>query len=277
MPLNDNALTTIGTFKNSIEYTLADKDDIFERLINSASDFLDRICGRILKSATYTHERYDGGEKKICLEKWPVSDVVQVCSGKLDVMRIKYTSTTAYNAYVKVSMTGVDLIVDGSGLSSEFDFATYPTLTSLVAKINAESGWEAAVVNSNYNNYPSTQIFRKLNRFALNQYIYLQVPDEPLDGYEIDYENGILNFSSAFSTGWRNIFVTYTAGYLTVPGALQQICIELVKLKYNQRKDDTGMKSETIGKVYSYTRQDLKDALPPDLMAELELFKSRDF
>lgn len=274
--LNDNALIELEELKLYLDYNDTDKDPFFELLINNVSDFLDRICGRVLKSATYTHERYDGGESKIFLKSWPVSNVAQVCSGKLDVVRIKYTSSTAFNAYVKVTTTGIVLTVDGTSLA-EKTFVTYSILSTMATAINSEAGWQATVASSSYNSYPSAQIFRKLNRFALNQYMYLQLPDEPLDGYEIDYDNGILYFPSAFSSGWRNIFVTYTGGYSTVPGALQQICLELVKLKDNQRKEDKGMKSETIGRVYSYTRQDLKDALPPDMMAELNLFKSRDF
>jgi len=274
--LNDNALITLEELKLYLDKSAdTDEDPFFELLINNASDFLDRYCGRILKSATYTHERYDGGERKIFLQHWPITDVVQVCSGKLDVVRIKYTSTTAYNAYAKVTTTGIILTVDGTPLA-EKTFATYTTLATMATAIDGESGWEAAVVNSDYNSYPSTQIFQKLNRYALNQYVYLQVPDEPIDDYEIDYDNGILDFSSVFTSGWRNIFVTYTGGYSTVPGALQQICLELVKYKYNMRKEDTSMKSETMGKVYEYTRAELKDALPPDMIAELELFRSRD-
>lgn len=275
--LNDNALITLEELKLYLDKSADEAEDpFFELLINNASDFLDRYCGRILKSATYTHERYDGGERKIFLKHWPVTDVVQVCSGELDVVKIKYTSTTAYNAYVKVTTTGIILTVDGTPLA-EKTFATYTTLSTMATAIDGESGWEASVVNSDYNSYPSSQIFQKLNRFALNQYAYLQVPGEPLDGYEIDYDNGILYFSSAFSSGWRNIYITSTGGYTTVPGALQQICLEMVKYKYNNRKQDSGMKSETMGKVYEYTRAELKDALPPDMMAELELFKSRDF
>jgi len=251
-------------------------DYLITQLIARAGDFLDRICGRNLESAEYTHERYDGGERKIFLKNWPVSEVTQISSGKMNAIRIRYTSTTAYNAYAIVSTTGVTLVVDGTVAGAEITFAAPATLLTVATAINALAGWTATVAATAYNGYPATQIFRKLNRFALNQYAYLQIPDEPLDGYEIDYDNGILDFSPIFSSGWRNVFVTYTGGYETVPSALQQICIELVKYKYNNRKQDSGMKSEQIGKVYQYTRQDLKDALPPDMMAELELFKSRD-
>jgi len=170
------------------------------------------------------------------------------------------------------------LTVDGTAIA-EKTFLANATLSAMITAINLESatGWNASIVNTAYNGYLSNQLFQKLNRFALNQDIYLQLPDQPLDGYEMDYDNGILYFPSAFGSGWRNVFVSYTGGYTTVPGALQQICLELVKLKDEKRMQDVNMKSETIGKVYSYTRQDLKDALPADLMAELELFKSRDF
>ncbi|GAJ20728.1 unnamed protein product, partial [marine sediment metagenome] len=70
-----------------------------------------------------------------------------------------------------------------------------------------------------------------------------------------------------FSQGFRNIFVSSVAGYPTIPDALKQICIELVKMKYGQRKNDPAMKSEKIGSVYAYTKKDLTDALPDDLIA----------
>lgn len=138
--LNDNALITLEELKLYLDYNDTDKDPFFELLINNASDFLDRYCGRVLKSATYTHERYDGGVKKIFLGKWPVSAVFQVCSGKLDVVKIKYTSSTVRNAYVSVTTTGIILTVDGTALA-EKTFATYATLTLLAANINGEANW----------------------------------------------------------------------------------------------------------------------------------------
>lgn len=281
---------SLDTHGANNKQTLNIKDThLIEQLINRASDFLNHICGRVLKSTTYAHERYDGGEQKIFLKNWPVSEIVQVCSGKLNVIKIKCTSTTARNAFVGVSSVvvagviagGVYLTVDGVASGAIKTFAGNLLLSNMITAINGESGtgWNASIVSSAYNNYPSDQLFKKLNRFALNQDIHLQMPDQPLDGYEIDYNSGILYLPSTFGSGWRNVFVSYDGGYAStaIPDSLEQICIELVKLKYDQRKQDRNLSSETIGKVYKYTKSDLKDALPSDLMAELELFKSRDF
>ena len=85
--LNDNALVSLEEVKEYIDYSDTDKDPFFETLINNASDFLDRHCHRNLKEITHTLERYDGEGDKLILNNYPVSAIVQICSGKLDVIR----------------------------------------------------------------------------------------------------------------------------------------------------------------------------------------------
>jgi len=271
------------------EQTIKIKGDyLINQLIARAGDFLNRICGRNLESAPYLHERYDGGEQKVFLKNWPVEEVEEVCTGKMDVIKIKCTSTTARNAFVGVSSAisalgvitgGVYLTVDGVVSGAIKTFAANLLLPAMVTAINLESGtgWNASIVNSAYNNYPSNQLFKKLNRFALNQDIHLQMPDQPLDGYEIDYDSGILYLPSTFSKGWRNIFVTYTGGYSTIPPLLQQICIELIKNKYNLIGKDASLKSEKIGRVYAYTMGDFDEALGSAGLSrgDIELFMDR--
>ena len=252
-------------------------DYLISQLLARAEDFLNRLCRRTLEETEYTHERYDGGVQKIFLRNWPVTEITQISSSKAGVIRVRYTSTTAYNAFVIVTTTGVILEVDGTPIA-EKTFAALTTLQTMAASINGEAGCEATVASTNYNSYPSSQLFRKLNRFALNQYIYLEIPDEPIDGYEVEYDTGILRFDPTFSSGWRNIFVTYKAGYVagSIPASLQQIVIALVKYKYNLIGKDPTLKSETIGRVYSYTMGDLEKALSSaGLLEEINLFKAR--
>lgn len=252
-------------------------DYLITQLILRAGDFLNRYCGRTLETTEYTHERYDGGEKKIFLNNWPVSEVTQISSGKMNAIKVKYTSATAYNAYVIVSTTGVTLVVDGVAAGAEMTFVANATVLAMANTINAVAGWTASVAATAYNSFPSTQIFRKLNRFALNQDVYLEIPDEPIDGYEVEYESGILRLASGFSWGWRNIFVTYMGGYTTIPDLLKQICIELVKYKYNLIGKDGSLKSEKIGRVYAYTTGDLDKALGSAGLSwgDIDLFKDR--
>ncbi len=252
-------------------------DYLISQLLARAEDFLNRLCRRTLEETEYTHERYDGGVEKIFLRNWPITKITQISSGKANAIRVRYTSATVYNAFMKVTTTGVILEVDGVALA-EKTFVANATLLAMANSINGEAGWEATVAATTLNSYPSSQIFRKLNRYALNQFIFLEIPDEPIDGYEVEYETGILRWASGFSSGWRNIFVTYNAGYVTgsIPPALQQIVIELVKYKYNLIGKDTALKSEKIGRVYAYTMGDLENALAgTGLMDEINLFMER--
>ena len=248
---------------------------LIEQLINRASDFLNRHCSRTLKTTTYTLKRYSGEGTKLILDDYPVTEIMQICDGTLPGIKIKYTSLTAYNAYARVTKTGVILSVDGAP-EAELLFATYKTLTTMAAEIAKKTNWEASVYHADYGGWPSTLLFEKQNVYALNQYSYLEVPGEPLDGYEEDLEYGIIYLPSEFSEGFKNIFVSCKAGYVTIPPSLEQICIELVKYKYGKAKKDSSIKSEKIGSVYSYTLQDLKEALPSSMLAELDLFTKRD-
>ena len=114
-----------------------------------------------------------------------------------------------------------------------------------------------------------------MNRSALNIIAKLQFPDVPLDYIILDFDSGIIQLPYRFSTGFQNIFVSYTGGYVTIPATLEYICKQLVKFKYDQAKIDLNLKSEKIGEVYEYTRADLKGALPVNLIAELDLFVMR--
>ena len=266
----------IGCLGAVNEQTLLIQDVwLIEQLINRASDFLNRYCHRTLKTTAYTLERYNGEGRKLSLNNYPVTEIDQICQGTINGIQVRHTSTTAYNAYVIVSTLGITLVVDGTAPVVDLTFATNTTLLAMATAINAVAGWTATVANANYNSYPSSQIFRKLNRYALNQDAYLEIPDQPIDDFDVDYDAGIIHLpGSSFSLGFQNIFVSFMAGYVTIPAALEKACIEMVKYKYDLSTKDMSVKSETIGRVYSYTLGDIKKALPDDLMAELESFRA---
>ncbi len=248
---------------------------LIEQLINRASDFLNRYCHRTLKSTTYVLERYNGEGRKLHLNNYPVIEIDQLCQGTINAIQVRYVSATAYNAYVIVSTLGVTLVVDGTASVVDLTFATNTTLLALATAINAVAGWTATVANANYNSYPSSQIFMKLNRYALNQDAYLEIPDTPIDDFDVDYDAGIIKLpGSSFAQGFQNVFVSFAAGYATIPAALEKACIEMVKYKYDLSTKDMTVKSEQIGRVYSYTLGDIKQALPDYLLAEIESFRA---
>jgi len=63
------------------------------------------------------------------------------------------------------------------------------------------------------------------------------------DDYDL-VDNRKLIKNSNFVSGINNIRATYSAGYATLPYEIEQLAIELIARKYNQRKSD-GMNNES--------------------------------
>jgi len=233
-----------------------------ERLIDSASQIVENFLRRKILTRDYLNERYDGhGSVYLELDNYPVTAISQICEGVADVIRAKYTSTTERNAYITVTATGVVLTVDGVS-GAELTFVAYPTITTMAAAINAVASWNAQVIASTFNGYPSTQLFEQANLYGKDVYADLCIPDDPLDGYEIDKNEGRIYRPSGFSSGDRNIFTTYTAGYLTVPYAIKHGVFKLVKDMDDKREESGGesLKSEKLGD-YSYSKGESKNVL----------------
>lgn len=256
------------------EQTLIFYDNyIIERMIDMASDVIEKYLRRKIKTATYTHERYDGGKNLIFLEQYPVTAVTQICNGYEDPIRIKNTSGK-FNAYAIVSVTGVALNVDGIGVA-EKTFVAYATMTLMAAALNAEAGWEAIASSSTKGAWPSNLLFVQPNVFCLNQYVYLQCPDEPLEDYKFDLDDGIVYLSGGFAGGYKDIFITYVAGFATVPDDIIYGTVKFVGMMDDAREEDENMKSEKLGD-YSYTRfttEDLGKALSPEEMKALKRYQ----
>jgi len=275
----DYNLITLEEYKDYVGITATDNDSIYQILLKRASDFIEKYTRRDFLARDYTHERYDGdGGDYLQLENYPVISIAQISIGALDAIRIYYDSSTNYNAHGIVSTLDVDLMVDETGLTTKFTFALYPTLLTMANAINGETNWTGSVDVSDHNSWPSTQLFPQQNVYALETYGYLQVPDEPIYGYEVDANTGIVHYSSGFDTGFNNIFVTYTGGFSAIPDTIKQACCELVKFKFDQSKLDQNLKSESMGdysyaRVDPFTKEGLIKVLPPDLLQELNLFK----
>lgn len=85
--------------------------------------------------------------------------------------------------------------------------------------------------------------------------------------YSVDNETGQVELDGLiFSKGVRNIKVSYTAGYTTIPADLELIAIKLVSFLYNKRFSD-GASSESIGEgsvTYEASiPKDIQDSLVP--------------
>jgi len=80
----------------------------------------------------------------------------------------------------------------------------------------------------------------------------------PAADYEFETGGRMIANVGNWAKGVRNYRVTYSEGFATMPGDVEQLILDLVASRWNNRESDPGLRSETIGD-YSYTRADLEE------------------
>jgi len=78
MPLSSHALTTLAEAKTYLKLNVTDYDSTIERLINAASEAIEKYCNRHFEKAIYT-EWYKGhGRQLLLLNQFPIVSVTSV-------------------------------------------------------------------------------------------------------------------------------------------------------------------------------------------------------
>ncbi len=256
-------------------------DPNLETIQAAIEDQISKYCRRTFESTAYTLERYSGdGTQHLSLKNYPVISLSLLSIGSDDIIRVCNTNTGTF-ASISVTSTGVSLDKDGTATS--LTFAAYTTMSTMVAAINATSGWSATLLSSTYDDYKSNFLLKK---FGLNcidsNYVYLSIPSDPEYDFEVFEDRGIIYRHSGFPSGNHNIFVTYTAGYATIPDDLQLAAKIFCKDFYNKNKNEAiGLQSYRIGDIsYSFSGNTMKDnatdtLIPAEAMAILNRYRKR--
>lgn len=259
------ALTTTSRFKSYIGETSTTYDTLIDALVDRATSALEAYCGHSFGEDTYRH-RFDGdGTTSLFLPEFPVTQVTLLSTALQDVIRIKNTSSDAWNAYVEVVESASDpsvsstmnLVIQGGDDdgSEPLTLSSY-TLTTLVTAINAlVKGWTATLNHSDWGVWDAPELLPCSGLHCLNSYAYVQTPYESeIDFAIIGQRNppyngnvGELRLPIGFANGKQNVIVRYTAGYPTIPDDLEQICLDLVKVYFKSRNTDSTVKSEKLG------------------------------
>jgi hypothetical protein len=88
-------------------------------------------------------------------------------------------------------------------------------------------------------------------------------------GYLFD-DSSVYLVGYAFTRGFQNVTVAYTAGYAVTPPEIEQACIELVALRYKER-DRIGHVSKSLaGETVSFTQKDM----PADVQTVLDQYRN---
>lgn len=260
------ATTCLGTAE---ELTLKVYDNqMLEKQIDRASTMVENFLRRKIKSRDYVNERYNGNDdRELMIQNYPITKVERVCVGELDVISVMYDSTVPYNCFVRVTATGLEMWRDGAK-DGDLAFAAYTTMDALVAAINAISGWEAVIGSSAYGTWPTTLLLQFQNRYCRASYADLSVPEEPVDDLDVLGEEGVILTTFAVPAGDKNVFVTYTGGYATVPGDIVLGCCMVTWELENRRRRDPSVASESLDD-YSYVARKIEEVLGADAYAVL--------
>ena len=266
---------------------------LLTQLINRASDLINRYCNRLLKTTAYTREIYYGnGFSKLLLEQYPVTRVSRLSAGRANSFSIKNTSTDANFCTVEITATAIRLIVDGgtNADDTELTLADYDKIDDLITAINAlAKGWSITTMATDTATRDASELLiRPAMSVDATSQAECETVDSDLTGYRLlnpteARNEGIIERGGTFRAG-QEYFINFTAGFITIPYALEQACIELVAYKYGQSKraGSEDLKSESFGEGADYKYEkfnlaDIKNILPASLLAELDLFKKRSF
>ena len=272
------------------EQTLKIRDTHFiDSLIDRASDLINRYCGRVFVSTTYTNEQYLGsGSSRLILDQYPIIRVIRARVGRTNAFSIINTSTDANFCTVEVTSSVLRVIVDGGTNADDtsFTLTDYTDIDSLITAIEALSkGWSCTTIASDTSSRDADEILIRPAMFVdASTSAYVEVGDDELTQYKLIAPSAERNYGVLLKPGcWSpstEYFVTYVAGWSTIPYALQDACLQLVKYKYEQAQRGSGLKSEKIGSVYAYENfgpADLEHGMTADVKAELDLFRKREF
>ncbi len=276
-------LTTTARFKSYAGITGSDDDTLIGLLVSRATNAIQVHCNRDFVVTTY-REFYDGdGQNELNLSNFPIISVSMLGVGRQDAFSIQNSSSDAYNAQVSISSTGMQLQVQGGDNEDDttLTLADYATLTALFTAITAlDKGWiilqtAELVVWAAAELLPTGKGLQCLADYAIPQ-----LPEEPASDFATDTEAGILKYFGRFDRGFSNIVVRYSAGYASIPADLEQICIDLVKTYWDNRKVNTSLESEKFGD-YSYkTKADNPSTgskiigLPPTIAGRLSSWRT---
>ncbi len=276
-------LTTTARFKSYAGITSSDDDTLIGLLVARATNAIQVHCNRDFVVTTY-REFYDGdGQNELILSNFPVISVSMLGVGRQDAFTIQNSSSDSYHAQVSISSTGMQLQVQGGDNEDDttLTLADYATLTLLFAAITAlDKGWTILqtadlVVWAAAELLPTGKGLQ-----CLDDYASPQLPNDPENDFTTDTKAGILKYFGRFNKGFSNIVVRYSAGYASIPADLEQICIDLVKTYWDNRKVNTSLESERFGD-YSYkTKADKPSTgskiigIPPTIAGRLSSWRT---
>lgn len=243
-------------------------DSLVSTLITAVSEAIDKYCRRRFVSTAFD-ELYNGtGDRRLLLRQYPVQSVQSVRYRPVTVLKVTNTDPTNVQARVAVLNNGLQLVSVKNGVKTTvtagLTFAANPALSQLATAVaGASNGWSAQAVgdSTNYGSWPSADLYwpnsygdslegsgvlqsQGALACVAGSFAELKMHTYELQGYQWDARGWLLRAipytdpellhpeDLVFPVGINNFRVQYSAGYSTVPEAVQEACAEWVAEQY---------------------------------------------
>lgn len=254
-----------------LEDLTAAQTSLLAALVNQVSARMERVCSRRFKARRWIERCVMPLDGKVTLKHYPVVSVGRVLTGSSEIMRVRYTNSTALRANVSVVFdeTGqqgelqlTSSAADGSATSSTLLLADYPTTSALATAIEAVEGWSATVVSLAL----TSQLYPTEGRDAKRRDVSLMQPGQSLEWWDSEPAVGRINF-------WQRVgrvLVDYRAGYEVIPADVKLVATQLTAQAYQHGRQNTAVSSETLGQ-YSYTLAS-QSRMTDELWSKLRLY-----
>jgi hypothetical protein len=255
-------LNTTGTFGST-------DDAILTRLITAASGFLKRYLGRDVVLTAYSELR-DGlggyGPATLVFANYPVTAVYGVNVGGVAIQPIPQTSgtlvtnapTAAGNPTLHFAGPVPSWIIQGMGL-------TDPTTPGAVQAATTVASTTSTTVVMNQNAAGAGVASGDLIVFgpAPGGIVIPQITGfYPPIGYSFTPTKLVISGYYVPRVP-LSVSLIYQAGYATVPYEIEEVCIELVAVRYRMERQHPGVTADHIGTAagdgVTYSQKDMND------------------
>ena len=287
MAVGTYALTTLAGLKAHLGITVSTYDTILEQYIDHATAKIERWIGRQIKVRNY-FEWYGGNDvRSVRVKQYPINNVVGVYTGLAAALTIASTVSSDIRLTVSINTDPLGTVANGvlapgvtltrtttAGTTSTntLTFATYPDTTSLVAAINAITGYSATVTTAMRcaQLHPraggdikmATVVLTGVNVSSEFVYdSYLGIVTIRQDAFPMASHN------ARYPSALQSTLIEYSAGYTTTPDDIHQACLVIAGTMYLSRKSDTSLQSESLGDYsYSMASADSSRAMMEDML-----------
>ena len=288
MAVGTYALTTLAGLKAHLGITVSTYDTILEQYIDHASAKIERWIGRQIKLRNYS-EWYGGNDvRSVKVKQYPINNVVGVYTGLAAAITISSTVSSDIRLTISINTDPLGTVANGAlapcavltrtttagtTTTDTLLFSTYPTTTSLVAAINAITGYSASVSTA----MRCAQLHPRAGGDIKMATVMLTGVDVSSE-FVYDSYLGIVtirqdafptmrSYSARYPSALQSTLIEYSAGYTTVPEDIHQACLVIAGTMYLSRKSDTSLQSESLGDYsYSMASADSSRAMMEDML-----------